>query len=245
MWGDILKQNQVTFYSTVFITIFAVLALLSSCRWNAPIPTSTQVPTLTVISDTDLLDQSWLLDEPCKAPCWYELELEHSTQQEAEEAILSLPFIEPSHDPYSIGLRISGNKEEELIYFDCVEPQGVPCAILGFVNSVLVEIMIVPNFHITFADVVEKIGAPDVMRAEPVAPSATECQVSLIWADRQMSIAYWESKRGSNRDLCQIVRKDQKPPLDLIVYFVSYKVLNEDDISLSKVIYPWNGFIEP
>lgn len=228
---------------TVAILSISFSIFISSCRRSLQNPTIIPTP----IEDPSLIDKSWLTGNPCKAPCWYGLVPGESSFEDALSVVDTLPFIVSSDDIYSIKQYYSETQIQEIYYFKCKEPKGANCVLLSFVEDTLVEIYLVTNFFITFSDVVGQIGAPDYLWAGPVTPEIINCDVGLIWLQRQMSISYSETARDSGRDLCAIIRDaGHKPPKDLRVFNVSY-VLPEvfDSIPEPGWHYEWHGFIQP
>jgi hypothetical protein len=206
-------------------------------------------PTPTAIQDPTFIDRSWLTGDPCLPPCWNGMEFGKTTFEEASRLVRSLPFI----DPHSIDER-----ESNYVFFPyptpavpgkrinlyCRQPENELCARLWFVEDVLVDIFLFPNYHITFLEAVDQLGEPDFLDVNPLSPD--RCHVSIIWVEYQMRIAYVEFYKNDNRRLCQLVSDSEyKIPKDLSVWSVSIWA-KERFIDLDHwTINPWKGFIDP
>jgi hypothetical protein len=189
------------------------------------------------------------MDEPCKAPCWYGLELGKTTKAEALSKVNSLPFIDPQKVKEFSFLTIDWNTGERTddgthVFFYC-KNQYETCPILDFANNKLELILLDPGHQFTFAEVVDKLGNPDFVEATAVTPEIIDCRVSLIWMSRQMVIGYYERKTLFGKNLCDTVRQaGNKPPSYLIVQDIMYEMPEALKANLNDYT-KWSGFEKP
>ena len=108
----------------------SLLILLTSSGCGVSITQET--PTQAATTDPGLVDDSLLTDIPCKAPCWYGLELGKSTEADVLTTLHELSFI----DPNRIGDRAASYwdpKEQKnivvkLITAKCIKPKDCSVA---------------------------------------------------------------------------------------------------------------------
>ncbi len=181
------------------------------------------------------------MDESCKAPCWYGLELGKTTKAEALRKVNTLSFINSQKVDELVGYRTA---DTTYVYLYCKNPDE-DCPELTFVHDTLESIYMTPNHQITFAEVVDKLGSPDFVEATAVTPEIIDCRVSLIWMSRQMEIGYYEQKTLFGKNLCDTVRQaGNKPPSNLIVQDIMYEMPEALDANLNDYT-KWSGFAKP
>lgn len=159
-----------------------------------------------------------------------------------------MPFLDPASEHASGGgywdyaKKINFGADD--VTYECKQPDNMICIVLTFVDNRLVQIILNPNYPITFKELVEKIGPPDTVRAEPVAPEIIDCQIILTWVDRQISVFYYETKKDSGRDLCRIVRDSgMKPFADLQIQDVIIELPEQLQGEMQgSGDQPWSGF---
>jgi hypothetical protein len=205
-----------------------------------------RTPTPTPIQDPDLIDRSWYTGDPCLPPCWYDMEIGKTTFDEASQQVRTLSFVDvdsiwegeadyiffPYPTPVVKGMGIN-------LY--CRQPESKTCARMWFVDDVLMDIFIFPNYQVTFLEVVKYLGEPDLILVGPA--HIPMCKLSIIWSVNQLIITHSEDERGTKRRLCQMVLdSDDKIPTDLFVWSVAIQTKE----SLNRLaIKPWQGFIHP
>jgi hypothetical protein len=203
--------------------------------------------------DPALIDRSWLTGSPCTAPCWYGLELTKSTKEEAITATSKLLFVS-SDAPELVTTEyweVDGEqyKPEDVVYYECKSPPELYCVVQFFREGYLYEIDLLPNYEITFSEVVGQLGEPTAFWINRISPEAKGCRVLLVWEDRQMFTEYDEGILSSifaKEDLCDVIyNEDYKIPGELSVqsvHIVSNEILMELSKHSSYVL--WNGFFE-
>lgn len=217
--------------------------VLCSCYPNST--PSRNPPTIPIVP-IEITDQSWLTDEPCKSPCWYQMQVGKTTRQEAMEIIKTIEFIKPDQiREYHIGTfdTIEDQKPENKgIVFNCVKPEGRECAYLEFIGNYLYQIQVNLNFAISFEEIVERIGPPDYLDIiQNGGPEKTiGCGIRMVWVGRQLVTESFEWVTDSDRDLCyEFIQNGNKPYQDLIVNNIT--IVRNEDISMFEQ-YKWNGF---
>ncbi len=223
----------------------AMVAALVGCVSPAP-PTATLEPSL--------MDQSILTDVPCAAPCWYGLELGKSTKADALATAHSLSFIDPKEFPEKPAYYMywDGSKYVQtpgtFVHLRCRQPDQT-CASLLFVNDLLKEVLMSPNYDLTFGEVVAHLGAPDYIGFAPIqVESGALCSVSLIWKQRGITASFSSGGAKNNQVRCNTVHKDPRVDRNLPVQQIMY--ILPENIALAAIPSsaggePWAGFLEP
>ena len=238
-----LKIRSIT-YRNLCLSLLWVCITCSSCNGVNP----EQKPTL----DPALVDQSWLTGTPCAAPCWYGLEPARSTQEEAFKTTPKLSFIS-TDTPESLTTTYWDKdakqyKVEEAVYYKCKNPSELYCVYQTFRDGLLYQILLYPNYEITFFDAVGQLGEPTAFTVNRTSPEAKGCIVSILWEERQMFIIYDEGRLSSpySEDLCDKINKESKKvPGNLpiqSVYIESKALFNELTKQSGYIL--WNGFIK-
>jgi hypothetical protein len=208
------------------IITFLIILVVSSC-------TNTSSGKKTVIEPT-FTEDSWLTDKPCKAPCWYGMEPGKTSKEEAMLTTKELSFI----DPEGVTDSVNG------LLFNCKNYPG--CVYMGFRDNILEFLNIYLYTTVTFKEVVDKLGNPDIVMIDPINPEGSGCYIGLLWLERQMEVRYAEEPGGFFRkDLCQQVNENNNTvPPDLTVQDVSImqKEFMAESLAGNDHI-PWNGFI--
>jgi hypothetical protein len=196
------------------------------------------------------MDTSWLSGEPCSPPCWYGLRVGYTEQEEALMLITQIPslsyddvdeFQSQYWDPVEDKVKAS-----EIISIPCKDPKDKICSQLEFVDGILSRIVLFPNFPITFSTAVNRIGEPKYITARPIYPEIGNCEVRLVWLNRNMMISYFETQESSDRNLCrQIFSSEYRIPPTLPISSVvieDQKIL--DLIPVDGEDFPWVGFLK-
>jgi len=226
------------------------LVLLAAFTGSCARETTTPPPTPSPMSDPSLMDTSWLSDEPCPVPCWYGQAPGVSTKDEVLDLADSLSFFaDLEFQEHGQTYAPPGSDEvvpSELVLLECVEPPGAVCATVEFVEDVLVQITIYPNYRILFDEAVSQVGAPDFVALTAVTPEITDCLVSMIWKSRQLRVSYYEKARDTGRRLCDLVKDgDGRLPSDLPVQDVLYTLPGYLEEYMDGVlIWTWTGFAD-
>ncbi|MBN1536589.1 MAG: hypothetical protein JW908_07655 [Anaerolineales bacterium] len=185
-------MSKITKISIKLMILFSIL-FLNSCNVKQAFPGLWPSPTPTL--SPELMDRSWLTDQPCRAPCWYDLTLGSTSKSVAQEKVLQLPFIS-SQKVTEKPLGIS-------TYY-CKQPIQHICTILYFYEDRLDAIGLAPNFNINLQEVVDTINPPDFLSFRSITPDkmfGRDCQIELFWVDRQMVIRYFNYR---DNDMCKI-----------------------------------------
>jgi hypothetical protein len=97
----------------------------------------------------DLKDISILTDQPCKAPCWYNLMPDVSSKQEALDTLTTLSFIDASRifvlDTYAAGPTPQDFIPAIEIRGICVKPANQVCVEILIVDNKVKNLWIFPN----------------------------------------------------------------------------------------------------
>lgn len=205
-----------------------------------------QTPTPTLMAS--LMDRSVLTDQPCVAPCWYDLELGKSTTTEAIVTLKTLPFlaantIHEEADGYW-DPTIHNDVPSLLVSAECTQPQQ-QCVGLEFVNDILMGVGLFPNYSLSLREVVTHLGPPDYVGAD-MDRSNTMCNLALIWIKRQTTIRHFDRSSQTRQKLCQSVQTGESIDSALTVDVLYYDLPQQfADIPQAGFHRPWPGFTTP
>ena len=199
----------------------------------------------------DLMNQSWLTDIPCRAPCWHGIEPGKTSGSETLEIVKKLPFIN-SENMITSKRQFPDESEPDGIpgqevWFSCKEPSNVYCVYMQIKKDVLAWFLVLPNYEITFQQAVDKLGPPDGFISSIQNPEGQIiCDVSIIWIDRQIELVHVGEKLGLfEKNLCDlIVQNDNKMIPNLSISRILYQTKKMTEETITKPNYNrWNGFV--
>ncbi len=226
------------------LCLIFLLVCISCSRLSEMTPEQTPTP------DPALVDRSWLTGTPCSAPCWYGLEPSKSSMEEAITTTAKLSFISPDAlEPVTTSYWDDEAKKylvEKVVYYRCKNPSALTCVYQSFREGILNQILLYPNYEITFSEAVEQLGEPTAFTINRTNPEAKGCIVSIVWEERQMFMIFDEGRLSSSytEDLCDKINKENnKIPGNLSVQsviIVNSALINE--LKKQSGYIPWNGF---
>lgn len=214
-----------------------MLLVCTSCR-----PDLSPAPAQTAVAP-EYRNQSWWPGEnSCSAPCWQGLTLEKSTKAETLEVLKKQTYLQVDENRFEEDVQNKSSAD-----LSCLQPDGQICVTVFFKSNSLVDLKLLPNYPLTFKDVVEKMGPPDGFRTDKKAADAPGCDVYLVWKKKRMAIAFYETWHPYPfyKDYCDIVREaGNKIPPSLPVVEIRY--LNEEALRdfTSFAYRTWRGFID-
>jgi hypothetical protein len=126
------------------------------------------------------MDLSFLTNQPCKAPCWYGLELGKSSIEEIRTTLTSLPFIKPG----SIREFKGGNPGELLLMAQCVYLDSNDDCVWIETSSdgMLKKVGLGIHYPLSLDSVIEQLGSPSYFILDVI--SGTDiCLIYIHWPD--------------------------------------------------------------
>lgn len=213
-----------------FLLLISVL-LLSSCGKANPYQ-------IDPIKNPELVDQTWLNDKSCSAPCWHDLEVSKSSIEDVQKTVNKFSFI--SKD---------ARQNKGWYFYQCIKPAGITCISLFFLEEKLSEVNQFINYKQYFEDVVDKTGAPDEFYFIKPNLETKDCRITTIWVEKQMTVDIFYS---GEKDICEdlLTTKGMFPKeleITNVNYLSSERIAeliesiknNEDD----GIVYSlWKGF---
>jgi hypothetical protein len=195
----------------------------------------------------ELQDRSILAETPCKAPCWQDIRIGESTEQDVLNILKKLEFIGEIKPDVTVYLFFLGDGIEtphKGIYAACKEPSEQTCALIAFEEDKVVAIILFPNYKITFNDFVQHVGNPDeVMFAQTSSPAI--CTVGLIW-NHDLITATYNSKAGSASECDALSNTAQvDPDFEIFSILFSERPIDHTARIGKPQFFAWSGFIKP
>jgi hypothetical protein len=194
-----------------------------------------------------LVDNSFFDENPCQAPCWYELQLGKSTESEVRMKLGNLSFIDSSKIEEQSSSYWDSTEQKivqaKLIAARCINPTNQICASMLIAGGKLKSIILFPNHTISVRNVVDHLGVPDYFQ---LLPSFTmNCLVRLVWKQEQILISISNQFVTS---LCNELRNGKS--IDPTLRINSIEYVMPDDIQLTSIPedrrdYKWPGFSIP
>ena len=139
--------------------------ILESTPKNAP----TQFP------NDSLVDRSFVSEQPCKAPCWYGLELGKARADEIRTTLSTLPFIKSNSireyknsEPLFIASCVYSNPDEDCVWIETST------------DGTLSKIVLKTYYPLTLESVIERLGNPTYYISDPIS-GRDACQVHVYW----------------------------------------------------------------
>jgi hypothetical protein len=233
-----LKKKLTNFVSLLILFLMSTQSCSSKFGMNKQI-----------VINPDHMDSSWMTGIPCPAPCWYGLELGKSRKEDVIAKVKELQFINAG-SMYEMDTRIRDYSNPEsllgrLVTFNCKEPADLQCIYLRFASDTLYDILITPNYEVTFKQAVERIGVPDGLSYVRANPDTKGCYVRIIWVEHQMEIRHYEEAHTFGKDLCDRINEaDNKMIPDLLVHDILYMPKDwVEEIWAHENYREWKGFI--
>ncbi len=218
------------------IILFAVS--LSSCKSYGKIP-------------RELQDLSILTDQPCKAPCWYNVTPDQSSEQEARDVLKALPFIDPvtirSQNTSWWGVTPKESAPATWILANCVQPSDQICVEILAVEGKVKHIMLFPNYELTFDQVVEHLGDPNHIDVRPYGAECLGCTLGFSWLQPplEISMIYVDRRCSAGYKICEAIRDGGRIPRDLQVEKIIYQGSIPPYAQTQDFDKPWPGFTLP
>ena len=127
----------------------------------------------------DLVDRSFITNQPCKAPCWYNLHLGVSSESEVKDTISQLTFV----DQNRIQERDTTWQEEKdakQIDYSCSYLAGRTCGGIILSQNRLMQVWTQIDYPLTFEEAVGQLGPPSYYAMFP-GIEFQNCVISLYW----------------------------------------------------------------
>lgn len=205
------------------ILLTLLLAIISGCRPKTEI------------------DQSFLTDLPCIAPCWYDLKLNKSTKADVLTTLYQLPFVDKG-SIHEYGTRWDADDNAIEIYYECVDPRG-GCGSLTLSEDQLKTIWMSVNYPLTFKDAVKKLGKPGYLEYGVCNLGVPSCRVNLSWPEQSIIVGADLEKTK----FCDDIRAGQTIPSETQVTDIFYTVEESFKLETGSCLHrlSWPGFSEP
>jgi hypothetical protein len=227
--------------AAIRLFIFGALGFLfSGCLSIYKTPVLTPTPT----SALSILDWGLLSDQPCRAPCWYGLELEKSTKADVIATLQNLPWI----DQGTIKESPSGywdpdtqkNLPATLISAECRASER-HCVGLELFDDRLIAIRfnLKSNILVLIEDLVEYFDPPEFVRTG-IGRDGT-CSINLTWWNQQIMAV---SDVPNGRKLCATIENGGRLDKNLAIDGILYELPESLRYEVQEG-NPWPGFTEP
>jgi hypothetical protein len=229
----------------IIITSLFTFILAGCNSFSVSTPTFSSVP-------SELTDQSVLTNQPCKAPCWYNIIPDQSSTQEVVDVLSNLAFI----DTFNIHILRSNwwatsPDEDPVPAFNikgfCTQPTQDLCVEITIVKDKVKRIIIFPNYKLTLEEIVDNWGNPDYMLSFPYGAECSGCTVILSWSRSSIEVTSVDRRCVEGGNICKMIHDGGKIPhgfiVDQIIYSGSVPPHIEEYNKESRM--PWIGFENP
>ena len=222
--------------------------MVSGCT----LPSSTESATI----DPALTDRSILTGKPCDAPCWYGIIVGASTEEDMIDTVSALPFLDPESmssqaaDYYDWSASITA--PGRMYYLKCRASGGGTCAAILAAEGVVKQVILRPNYILSFSDVVAELGDPESVRFTPLG-FERQCQLVLQWSSKGIMIFgdVIHDARATECDrlhtsLLRGERIDPSTRATDVWYVLPQDVLGDTELDDSSypLLFPWPGFLK-
>lgn len=167
--------------SKYFFTFFLVFVIYGcTSRHEAVIPTVS----------INFNDTVFLNNTPCFAPCWQDLRIGISTQNEVIAAISKFHFVNKNEIRTNPQLVVDFDTENmvdgAVIAISCIN-RLKPCIAITIANDKLRDIYIKLDNGLLINQVVERFGSPDYVKSHYIGSGEiTDCRTEIIWVEQQI-----------------------------------------------------------
>lgn len=170
-----------TSIKTIIVLLF-VLAV-ANCSVATPTP------------DEQLVDRSFLTDQPCSAPCWYELRVDESSESDILETVKEIPFIDVGSQLDEV-TTWGGDKAAHRIHFDCLYGSQRYPGCVSFLTSkeLLKRIQIYVSYTLTIEMMIDKLDTPDSYIAFTEPGETIACSMTFFWTNKQIIASNYQKE---------------------------------------------------
>ena len=191
--------------------------------------------------DSKQVDQSFITDEPCQAPCWQSLYLNEATPDQVYTKLKELPFVDPESIITWEHVDDLGFTNATTIHYDCPRYTDGGCGYLLLSNGVLKVSNHVILYELSLKNVLEKLGTPDHVIFNPYSPHQEGCVLDFEWPKKNIRVS---SYNYSNSQWCLDLQNDEFLDPGINVTQVTYMVPEAFLASYCREsnCIPWPGF---
>ena len=178
---------------------------------------------------------SFIHDDPCEAPCWYNINLQESSSSDVHSILENLPFvIQDSVKEWKSNYGWLDDVNTTEIHYYCFYPADGVCGLIVLASDQVVDITHWIAYKLTFNDVVNKLGEPQYWTCIQHMGGGQSGSIVLYWPDLGIS-----AESSTRNCLSGNENPKANSQVDYISYSVSSYFLGKDD----PVNYPrWDGF---
>lgn len=225
-----MLKNKLLIYANYFLVFLLTIIPVSCSDQNGNVSLSTE---------PELANQSWIPDEECSIPCWQGLEIGTATRNEANRVVQNLSFVQKQNQ------KVEANWEN----YYCIKPTEITCVAMEFDNETLNQVHLYVNYQLTLEEVIEKIGVPNSFYFIQM-PESFDCDISLFWINRQLVA---EINYDGRQNICEeLSTTNGFFPRGLLVTIFAYSSQREIDAQIASAQEPdtgwiystWKGFAE-
>jgi len=183
----------------------------------------------------DLIDKNPFTGIPCEAPCWHDLTIGESHENDVLSKLSMLTFIDqstvyvhklslPELDPrvYAQGTEITAN---------CIY-SGKHCVRLRVVDNVLTEIILTLDYEINFNEAIDYLGDPHYVGYQDLGAEVVICEIDLVWSDKQLILASEDFHGNDALNNCKMVQGTHKTTPDLKIIEARYV----SDLAMNSIL---------
>lgn len=177
-----IKNNKS--YLMLRVLSFVIFTLLTNCSSLNQSGDSVVAPNFN--------DEIFLNETLCVAPCWNNLNIGESTEDDVLNVVLRMEFVKQNSLrilPQSMPDIIDNQKwvDGKQIIVNCIN-RSTPCLEIGIANNKLRDIQIELDYGLEIKDVIDKFGEPNYVGYEDIGGDVIDCRTLFIWENRQIAL---------------------------------------------------------
>jgi len=182
-------------------------------------------------------DMSFINADPCKAPCWHNINLQESSSSDVYSTLENLPFvIQETVKEWNSNYAWLDDANTTEIHYCCSYSADGVCGLIVLASDQVVVMTHWIAYKLTFIDVVTKLGEPQYWTCVQHMGGGQSGSIVLYWPDLGIS-----AESSTRNCLPNNENPESDSQIDYISYSVSGYFLGEED----PINYPrWDGFVK-
>lgn len=169
----------------------------------------------TVVPGDPMADHSFLTQQPCAAPCWYDLEPDQASKEDVYRTLRGLNFVNQSTIRELSASWLEDNEAKEIAW-DCIHPNKRDCGSATVSLDKLKRVRMVIGYPLTFAQAVNQLGPPDFV--DYGISHDGQCTIGLNWPLKNISV------QGYDVRMCRTLLEEKSVKAETQIETLDYSL---------------------